>query len=78
MPTQAERICCGRPTNQCQSQLPDFQLLVLDELVNAVDQIYRQDVLALLHKAGYNKGKRHAAYRQFDLWHHGQLGVGVR
>lgn len=53
-------------------------MLVLDELVNAVDQIYRQDVLALPHKAGYNKGKRHAAYRQFDLWHHGQLGVGVR
>lgn len=23
MPTQAERICCGRPPNQCQSQLPD-------------------------------------------------------
>uniref|UniRef100_A0A8W8M7A3 P2X purinoreceptor 7 intracellular domain-containing protein n=1 Tax=Magallana gigas TaxID=29159 RepID=A0A8W8M7A3_MAGGI len=22
MPTQAERICCGRPPNQCQSQLP--------------------------------------------------------
>lgn len=22
MPTQAERICCGRPTNQCQSHLP--------------------------------------------------------
>lgn len=26
----------------------------------------------------FNKGKRHAAYRQLVLWHHGRLGVGVR
>lgn len=45
-----------------------------------VTQMYRQDVLALPQEEDYNKGsgKRHAAYRQFVLWHHGRLGVGVR
>lgn len=59
MPTQAERICCGRPPNQCQSQLPDFNLLVMDELVLQIAQMYRQDVLALPQDEDYNKGKRH-------------------
>ncbi|XP_056003260.1 P2X purinoceptor 7-like isoform X2 [Ostrea edulis] len=63
MPTQTER---------------DFRLLVLDELVLHVAQMYRQDVLALPNDADYNKGKRHAAYRQFILWQHGRLGIGVR
>ncbi|XP_061184553.1 P2X purinoceptor 7-like [Saccostrea echinata] len=78
MPTQIERVCCGRPPNQCQSQLPDFRLLILDELVLTIVQMYRQDVLALPQDEDYNKGKRYAAYRQFILWHHGRLGVGVR
>lgn len=46
--------------------------------MNAVAQIYRQDVLALPQEEDYNKGKWHAAYHQFVLWHHGRLGVGVR
>lgn len=58
--------------------LKDFRLLVLDELVLHVAQMYRQDVLALPNDADYNKGKRHAAYRQFILWQHGRLGIGVR
>ena len=56
----------------------DVNLLVLDELVLHVAQMYRQDVLALPQDEDYNKGKRFAAYRQFILWHHGRLGVGVR
>lgn len=78
MPTAVERVCCGRPPNSCQSDLPDFRLLVLDELVLQMAQLYRQDVLALPVDDDYNKGKRHAAYRQFILWHHGRLGIGVR
>lgn len=62
MPTAVERVCCGRPPNSCQSDL----------------LLYRQDGLALPVDEDYNKGKRHAAYRQFILWHHGRLGVGVR
>lgn len=126
MPTQAEILCCGRPPNHCQSDLPvhcfydlhfflyfamcimnekwnrfvfffqwhffyfmytlvhmhsssqDFNLLILDELVLQIAQMYRQDVLALPQDVDYNKSKRHAGYRQFILWHHGRLGVGVR
>lgn len=114
MPTAVERVCCGRPPNRCQSDLPviffselnsirhnrfhfsppssfihlynclvffflqDFRLFVLDKLVLQMAQLYRQDVLALPVVEDYNKGKRHAAYRQFILWHHGRLGVGVR
>ena len=58
--------------------LQDFNLLVLDELILHVAQMYRQHVLALPQDEDYNKGKRFAAYRQFILWHHGRLGVGVR
>ena len=58
--------------------LEDFQLLILDELVLNLAQICRQDVLAQPQDKDYNKGKRRAAYRQFILWHHGRLGVGVR
>lgn len=50
----------------------------MDELVLQIAQMYRQDVLALPQDKDYNKGKRHAAYRQFILWHRGRLGVGVR
>lgn len=78
MPTEAERLCCRRPPNNCQSDLPDFHLLVLDELVLQMAQLYRQDVLALPIDEDYNRGKRYAAYRQYILWHHGRLGVGVR
>ena len=58
--------------------LQDFNLLVLDELVMHVAEMYRQDVLALPQDEDYNKGKRFAAYRQFIFWHHGRLGVRVR
>lgn len=44
----------------------------------AVAQMYRQDVLALTREEVYDKGKMHAAYRQFVLWHHARLGVVVR
>ena len=67
--------------NQCYDfylQLQDFNLLILDDLVLQVAQMYRQDVLALPQDEDYNKGKRHAAYRQYILWHHGRLGVGIR
>lgn len=78
MPKQVERICCGSPANHCQSQSLNFQLLFLDESVLTLAQMYRQDDLALPQEKDYNKGKRHAAYYQFVMWHHGRLGVGVR
>lgn len=49
----------------------------MGELVLQIAQMYRQDVPALPQE-DYSKGKRHAAYLQFILWHHGCLGIGVR
>lgn len=69
MPKKVERICCGRPANHCQSQ----SLSVL-----TVAQMFRQNDLTLPLEKDYNKGKRHAAYRQFVRWHYGRLGVRVR
>lgn len=60
------------------SSSQDFNLLILDELVLQIAQMYRQDVLAHPQDVDYNKSIRHAGYRQFILWHHGRLGVGVR
>ena len=56
--------------------LQDFDLVVLDEVVLLVAQRYRKDVLAAGHDDDFNRGKRHAAYRQFILWNHGYLGAG--
>nr|XP_034322813.1 uncharacterized protein LOC105330494 [Crassostrea gigas] len=61
-----------------QSDLPDFHLLKIEELVLQMAQLYRHDVLALPVDEDYNRGKRYAAYRQYILWHHGRLGVGIR
>jgi len=58
--------------------LQDFDLVVLDEVVLLVAQRYRQDVLAAEEDNDYNRGKRHAAYRQFILWTYGYLGSGNR
>jgi hypothetical protein len=55
----------------------DFDLVVLDEVV-LVAQRYRQDILAAGHDDDFNRGKKHAAYRQFILWNHGYLGAGNR
>lgn len=55
-----------------------YTFILLSSILFFSAQLYRQDGLALPVDEDYNKGKRHAAYRQFILWHHGRLGVGVR
>ena len=56
----------------------DFDVVVLDEVVLLVAQRYGQDELAAGHADDFNRGKRHAAYRQFILWNHRYLGAGNR
>ena len=67
-----------KSTDEQQGGYQDFDLVVLDEVVLGVTQQYRQDVFALDQDEDYNRGKRHTAYRQFILWHHGYLGAGNR
>nr|XP_022311470.1 P2X purinoceptor 7-like [Crassostrea virginica] len=78
MPTQAERLCCGKSQGNCISRLPDFRVLMLDEAVLALARLYRQDILAMPEDEDRNRANRHTAYRQFVLWHHGRLGAGDR
>ncbi|KAK3096037.1 hypothetical protein FSP39_022265 [Pinctada imbricata] len=78
MPTEAEKVCCGKSPDNCVSRTPDFQVVVLDEAVLRVSRVYRQDVLAVGEGDDLAKENRHAGYRQFILWTYGRLGTGVR
>ncbi|XP_061170877.1 uncharacterized protein LOC133180348 [Saccostrea echinata] len=78
MPTQVERVCCGRSPEQCTTLLPDFHVLCLDEAVLALARLYREDVLALPTDEDYNRANRQSAYRQYILWTYGKLGTGNR
>jgi hypothetical protein len=55
-------------------------LIVLDELTLRLQQYFRDDMLALnaANESDANKSFRHAAYRQYVLWVHGQLAQGDR
>ncbi|CAC5406368.1 unnamed protein product [Mytilus coruscus] len=52
-------------------------VIVLDELVLEVDRQMREDMLVDPHN-NYNRGNSHAAFRQYVLRIHGQLGAGNR
>ena len=54
-----------------------FEIIALDPHVLQVANFYRHDVLAMDVEYDH-RAKRHSAYRQFALWHHGRLGQGVR
>ncbi|KAK3601088.1 hypothetical protein CHS0354_024797 [Potamilus streckersoni] len=68
MSTDEEKQSCKQIPPNCYSMLPDLDLVVLDEIVLLVAQSYRQDILAAEEDNDYNRGERHAAYKQFILW----------
>nr|XP_022297957.1 P2X purinoceptor 7-like isoform X1 [Crassostrea virginica] len=78
MPTEEEKVCCGRSPEHCTTLLPDFHVLCLDEAVLALARLYREDVLALPADDNFNRANRHSAYRQYVLWTYGKLGAGQR
>ena len=55
-----------------------MNIVVLDGAVLRVARNFRNDVYAMPQEeeADENKAMRHAAYRQFILWHFGKLGKG--
>ena len=54
-----------------------MDLYIMDAVVIALANQYRADVFAAINSSD-NRGMRHGAYRQFVLWRHGRLGLGVR
>ncbi|KAK3106953.1 hypothetical protein FSP39_003821 [Pinctada imbricata] len=78
MPTDTEKICCRKQPASCTTLMPDFQVLILDDAVLRLAQLYRQDVLVLEADRDINREYRHSAYRQYILWTFGRLGAGVR
>ncbi|XP_035679340.1 glycine-rich protein DOT1-like isoform X2 [Branchiostoma floridae] len=81
MPLDVEKLCCGGGPESCLSRLPDMDLYVLDQPVLRIARWARNDVLALQDgdEPGADlRGFRHAAYRQWVLWHYGRLGQGNR
>ncbi|XP_052696150.1 uncharacterized protein LOC128174701 [Crassostrea angulata] len=78
MPSEREKVCCNKPSQSCISRLPDFQTVVLDELVLEVAMRYHNDVLAEPRDENFNRSRRHTAYRQYIMWIHGRLGAGNR
>ena len=77
MPTQEENKCCTQVRRPCISRTNLFRQLVLDGNVLELSMRHREDVLVLNNNRN-NENFRHAAYRQYILWQHGQLGRGNR
>ncbi|CAG2201862.1 unnamed protein product [Mytilus edulis] len=78
MPNEIEKVCCKQTPVNCHSQLREFNTVVLDELVLEVARRMREDLMIDPHDDNFNRGNRHAAYRQYVLWIHGYLGAGNR
>ncbi len=77
MPTQEENKCCTATRRPCISRTNLFRQLELDGNVLEIAMRYREDVL-VLNNVRNNQNFQHAAYWQYVLWQHGQLGRGNR
>ncbi|XP_069133850.1 P2X purinoceptor 7-like isoform X1 [Argopecten irradians] len=72
MPSDVEKVCCGKSPDSCISRLPAFQVLILE-----VEVLVLMYVL-LLNQEVKQRANRHQCYRRYMLWQHGRLGAGVR
>ncbi|XP_071846719.1 uncharacterized protein [Apostichopus japonicus] len=74
MPTVEERVCCLGTGDNCLSLRPEIDTVVIDPLVLGVARELRRAICGGNRGEEPNKANRHAAYRQFVLWHYGRLG----
>ncbi|XP_038661084.1 uncharacterized protein LOC119970480 isoform X1 [Scyliorhinus canicula] len=76
MPTDIEKVCCGKTEQYCISKSCAMANLCLNEAVLHLMLIYRNELFGLhsLPAENYNRELRHAAYRQYIMWQHGCLG----
>ena len=76
MPTDKERVCC-KQRRLCTSRTNAFNNICIESenLSTAIRNMADTYVFTPVYD---NRAMRHAAYRQFVMWHHGYLGRGNR
>lgn len=77
MPSDVEKVCCGKSPDSCISRLPAFQVLILEVKV-LVLAIRSKKTVIVLNQDVDQRANRHQSYRRYTLLKHGCLGAGVR
>ncbi|XP_063971418.1 uncharacterized protein LOC129261234 [Lytechinus pictus] len=81
MPTDAEKLCCGKSPEECVREHAVFQMIT-DEVCLLLQRAIWVDAYNLEGESQEpgedNKCMRHAAYRSFIFWQHGKLGQSNR
>ncbi|KAJ8032749.1 P2X purinoceptor 7 [Holothuria leucospilota] len=72
MPIAEEELCCASGQDNCLSDEPEMNALVLDPGVLALRTIH--EIFGMRGNPEPNRGMRHAAYRQFIMWQYGRMG----
>ncbi|XP_043566173.1 uncharacterized protein LOC122560045 [Chiloscyllium plagiosum] len=80
MPTDIEKVCCGKTEEHCISTSCAMANLCLNDAVLYLMLMYRNELFGLhsLPAENYNRELRHAAYRQYIMWQHGRLGTNSK
>ncbi|KAL4234519.1 hypothetical protein ACF0H5_006162 [Mactra antiquata] len=73
-------VCVVMRPDLCHSIMPEMDLSITDEGVLQIQQLYRNDMFRrfAVTEEDINASMRHAAYRQYILFHFGKLGHGIR
>ena len=81
MPTEREQLCCrSRVRGRCMlfTAATVMERSILDQVTLEIAVENNNLVFANRDDFQSNKFLRHMAYRQFVVWHYGNLGVGIR